>query len=61
MYTRSTFSQSLVVVFVGISLLGPKELIFFDTVAKINGQYYQDGMLATCDSRYFVFNYKVLC
>ena len=43
--TRTTFSQS-VMVSVGMSKLGVRDLIFVDPGAKVNGAYYRDVLLS---------------
>jgi len=42
--TRSTFSES-VTVSIGVSKLGPVDLIFIDATVKINGTYYCEVLL----------------
>ena len=42
--TCSTFSKSMMVS-VGVSKLGPTQLIFVDSAMKINGAYYRDVLL----------------
>ena len=43
--TCATFSQSLMVVSLGVSKLGCTEMFFVEPRAKINGQYYRDVLL----------------
>jgi len=42
--TRLTFSKS-VMVSIGVSMLGPMDLMFIDATVKINGAYYGEVLL----------------
>jgi len=43
--TRRTFSETVIMVSVGVSKLGCTELFFVEPGVKINGAYYRDVLL----------------